>query len=222
LTSLHAGAALGLALPCSPENALVSLDGGTNQPPEGGTHMGEPKPQTKGREREAAAGTAAKLRALEQMTVGELAEKYREVFGEPTRTRNKEYLKKRIAWRIQELAEGGLTPRALELIERLAPAAPARWRQPVVRNGGATAPGVVAMKAPRDPRLPAVGTVLTREHGGVEHQVTVLDDGFEYQGERHRSLSAVARRITGTPWNGFLFFFGRANGTKDGAEERAR
>ena len=155
MTSRHAGAALGLALPCSPENALVSLDGGTNQPPEGGTHMGEPKPQTKRREREAAAGTAAKLRTLEQMTVGELAEKYREVFGEPTRTRNKEYLKKRIAWRIQELAEGGLTPRALELIERLAPEAPARWRQPVVRNGGPAAPAVVTMKAPRDPRLPA-------------------------------------------------------------------
>jgi hypothetical protein len=220
MTSLQAGAALGLALPCSPENALVSLDGGTNQPPEGGTNMGEPKPQTKRRERETAAGTAAKLRALEQMTVGDLAEKYREVFGEPTRTRNKEYLKKRIAWRIQELAEGGLTPRALDLIERLAPEAPARWRQPVARNGAA-AP-VVAMKAPRDPRLPAAGTVLTREHGGVKHQVTVLDDDFEYQGKRYRSLSAIARRITGTPWNGFLFFFGRANGTKDGAEERAR
>lgn len=221
MTSLAPSGALRVVLPCSPENALVSLDGGTNQPPHGGTNMGEPKPHEKRREREAAAGTGAQLRALEKMTVGELAEKYREVFGVPTRTRNKDYLRKRVAWRIQELAEGGLSLRALERIEQLAPEAPVRWRQPVVRNGNGAAPVVAVTKAPRDVRLPVAGTVLTRPHDGVDHRVMVLADGFEYKDKPYRSLSAIARLITGTPWNGFLFFFGRASGTKNGAEERA-
>ena len=163
----------------------------------------------------------SQLAALEAMNVGALAEKYRELYGEPTRTRNKEYLRKRLAWRIQELAEGGLSPRALERIEQLAPEAPVRWRQPVARNGNGTAPVVAMTKAPRDARLPAAGTVLTRQYDGVEHRVTVLADGFEYKDKPYQSLSAIARLITGTPWNGFLFFFGRASGTKNGAEERA-
>jgi hypothetical protein len=213
--------ALGLALPCSPENALVLLDGGSIQPPRGGAGVGHRKPQEKRREREAAANMATRLRALDQMTVGDLAEKYREVFGESTRKRNKQYLRKRIAWRIQELAEGGLSQRALERIEQLAPEAPVRWRQPVVRKDGAGGQAVPLATPARDPRLPPVGAVLTRQHDGVEHKVTVLVDGFGYQGERHRSLSKVARVITGTPWNGFLFFFGRAHGARGAAEERA-
>ncbi|MBI3184657.1 MAG: DUF2924 domain-containing protein [Myxococcales bacterium] len=172
-------------------------------------------------ERAAVASTALQLAALEKMSVGELAEKYREVFGEPTRTRNKEYLRKRIAWRIQELTEGGLSTRALKRIEQLAPEAPVRWRQPVARKDGAGGKVVPITRPARDPRLPPAGTVITRLHDGVEHKVTILDDGFEYGGERHRSLSKVARLITGTPWNGFLFFFGRANGTRPQAEEGA-
>jgi hypothetical protein len=64
--------------------------------------------------------------------------------------------------------------------------------------------------------------VVRRVHGTTEHSVTVLDDGFEYRGERYRSLSKIARVITGTPWNGYLFFFGRAKGTKSrpGADGR--
>jgi hypothetical protein len=63
----------------------------------------------------------------------------------------------------------------------------------------------------RDPRLPPPGAVLTRVHDGVEHKLIVLADGFEYRGERHRSLSKIVRIITGTPWNGFLFFFSRGS-----------
>jgi hypothetical protein len=148
------------------------------------------------------ADLGAQLAALDKLTVAELVEKYREVFGVPTRTRNKDYLRKRVAWRIQELAEGGLSERALARIEQLAPEAPVRWRTPVPPADAA------AIEAPpsRDPRLPPVGSVLHRTHGGVDHQVTVLDGGFEYQGERYASLSRVARVIAGTPWNGFLFF----------------
>jgi hypothetical protein len=149
------------------------------------------------------------------MTVGELAEKYREVFGVPTRTRNKEYLRKHVAWRIQEQNEGGLSARALERIEKLAPLAPARWQRQVTNSGdgGGT--------ADRDPRLPPVGTVLSRIYNGATHRVTILMDGFEYQGRHHRSLSQIAKLIAGTPWNGFTFFLGRASGRRNAGGGRA-
>lgn len=166
--------------------------------------MGRPSPQTNRRERSAAADLGAQLAALDKLTVAELVEKYREVYGVPTRTRNKDYLRKRVAWRIQELAEGGLSEKALARIEQLAPEAPARWRTPV--SAADAAPAIEAITPQRDPRLPPVGSILHRTHGGVDHQVTVLDDGFEYLGERYAFLSRVARAIAGTPWNGFLFF----------------
>jgi hypothetical protein len=58
---------------------------------------------------------------------------------------------------------------------------------------------------PRDPRLPPVGTVIHREHDGVVHEIRALKDGFEYQGRHYTSLSTIAREITGTSWNGFLW-----------------
>ncbi|MCA9632834.1 MAG: DUF2924 domain-containing protein [Myxococcales bacterium] len=154
----------------------------------------------------AVADIPQQLAALRNMTVAELRERYREVFGEPTRSRNKDWLRKKIAWRIQELAEGGLSERALARIEELADGAPLRRRSS--GNGAAEAPtaGATDQAASRDPRLPEPGTVLTRMHEGVEHTVTVLDDGFEYRGERYASLSKIAREISGTNWNGFLYF----------------
>jgi hypothetical protein len=191
---------LSVSLLNSPLRASMSDDG--IPPPKGDTDMGKTK--TLRAERKAAASTASQLVALKTMEVAELGEKYREVFGEPSRTRNKEYLRKRIAWRIQELAEGGLSPLALARIEQLAPQAPVRWRQPVARKesvGGQVVPLVT-----RDSRLPPAGTVITRVHKEKEHKVKVLADGFEYQGQRHRSLSKIARLITGTQWNGLAFF----------------
>ena len=165
-------------------------------------------PREKARaDRAAAASIADQLAALQKMTVGQLTEKYLEVFGVPTRTRNGPYLRKRIGWQIQALAEGGLSERALARIAELAPMAPVRWR-PTAPTGAPTAATVAtpAQPATRDPRLPPPGTVLVRVHRGIEHQVTVLDDGFEYQGQRYRTLTQLARLITGTPWNGFLFW----------------
>ncbi len=142
----------------------------------------------------------AQLAALEQMTVTELVAKYRELYGEPTRTRNKDHLRKRLAWRIQELAEGGLSEEAKRRVAELGVELPERWR----RKLADAVPQVE--RAPRDPRLPGAGSVLMRVHQGVEHRVTVMEDGFDYAGERFNTLSAVAKRITGTPWNGFTFF----------------
>jgi hypothetical protein len=157
------------------------------------------------KDRAAIAGLAAQLSGLEKKTVGELAAKYREVFGVPTRSRNKSYLRKKVGWRIQEVAEGGLSPRALARIEELAPLAPVRWRTPQP-SPAVAAVATSTTQIDRDPRLPPPGSVIVRVHAGVEHRVTVLDDGFEHNGERYPTLSQLARRITGTPWNGFLFF----------------
>ena len=111
------------------------------------------------------------LAALEQMNVGQLAEKYRELYGEPTRTRNKEYLRKRLAWRIQEQVEGGLSASALERIAQLGDDVPERWR---MRQAAQVQDlGTVQPTEPRDPRVPPVGTVLRRVFNGVAHEFTV-------------------------------------------------
>jgi hypothetical protein len=154
------------------------------------------------------ADMAAQIAALERMTTGELATRYAEIFGETTRSRNKSYLKKKVAYRIQEIAEGGLSARAKSRIEELAEDAPIRHRQRRVAEPASenAAPHGSNPGQGRDPRLPPVGEVLVKVHRGTEHQVLMLEDGFEYQGERYTSLSKIAKEITGTNWNGFLFF----------------
>jgi hypothetical protein len=177
--------------------------------------------------RRAIADIPMQLAALRAMTVGQLRERYREVFGEPTRSRNKDFLRKKVAWRIQELAEGGLSDHARTRIEELAAHVPVRWRS---SGNGAAQPAATTEPAEasapfvpgaRDPRLPEPGTVLVREHGGVEHRVTVLADGFEYGGQRYESLSKVARAISGTNWNGYLFFSLQRRTRKAAVEARA-
>ena len=153
----------------------------------------------------------SQLAELDTMNVGALAEKYRELYGEPTRSRNKDYLKKRLAWRIQELAEGGLSQGALARIHQLGDQLPERWRmrQGQADSAAATAtgepPAVLALE-PRDPRVPPVGTVLRRVFDGKAHEARVCAEGFEYEGRRYKSLSAIATEIAGTRWNGFIFF----------------
>jgi len=143
------------------------------------------------------------LAALSDMTVGDLAERYLALYGEPTRSRNKDYLRKRLSWRIQELAEGGLPAQAVQRIGELGDGIPERWRmRQAEKQQNQPPPAPVE----RDPRLPGVGGVLRRVYQGVPHEVTVAEDGFDYGGARFKTLSAVARHITGTAWNGFLFF----------------
>ncbi len=149
---------------------------------------------------EVATDIAGQLAELRELTVGGLCVRYREVFGEPTRSRNKDYLFKKIAWRIQELSEGGLSERALAKIEELGGDMPVRVR-PVRDPNALDLLSVSNTSDERDPRLPPAGTVLTRMYKGRVYEVTVLDDGFEYLGETHKSLSAIAGLITGTNWN---------------------
>ncbi|MCP3104207.1 DUF2924 domain-containing protein [Myxococcus sp. K15C18031901] len=160
--------------------------------------------------------------ALASMSVPELAAKYLEVYGEPTRSRNRDYLRKRLAYRIQELAEGGLSARAVARIAELGDKLPERWRMRQEAETRPSAPpppptpsdGRAAAADGRDARLPPQGTVLTRMYKGAQHRVTVREGGIEYEGRLHRSLSSVAKLITGTAWNGFTFF-----GLKDGGSK---
>lgn len=149
------------------------------------------------------------LSALERMTVDELREKHRILFGEENRSRHKDFLRKRIAWRIQALAEGGLSERARQRALELANDADLRIRMPASIPVAPETPNptvVVKFHDDRDARLPKPGTVLVREYRGQIVRVTVRERGFEYEGAIHRSLSAIAKAVTGTHWNGMLFF----------------
>lgn len=149
------------------------------------------------------------LAALDQMSVDALREKHRLVFGEENRSRHREYLKKRIAWRLQALAEGGLSDRARRRALEIANDADLRIRMPSAPELPPLAPErteVHAFHDGRDGRLPVPGTTIMRVYRGRTIKVTVLEGGFEYDGERFRSLSAVAKKVTGSHWNGMLFF----------------
>lgn len=145
---------------------------------------------------------------LKRMTVTELRSRYLEVFGEQTRSGNKDFLWKRIAWRIQALAEGDLTERARRRAEELANDADLRIRRPPDRpeppGESTTRPAPITFSD--DAGLPMPGTILTRQYKGQTIRVMVLNDGFEYLGEVYRSLSAIAEVVTGSHWSGNLFF----------------
>lgn len=165
---------------------------------------------------------AARIRALQDMTVPELREQYREVFGEETRSRHKEFLWRRIAWRMQANEEGDLSERALRRAAELANDADVRLLPPrEVRPQRGPAPAartrVHAFAGSGGGRLPMPGAVLVREYKGREVRVTVLDEGFEHEGKVHRSLSAVAKEVTGAHWNGFHFFGIARRGATAGA-----
>lgn len=151
------------------------------------------------------------LAELENLSVGQLQERYAQVYGEQARSRHRCYLIRRIAWRLQASAEGGLTERALQRAAELANDADVRVTPPrrgakTLTDGRPGGGGAVRVAVTTDPRLPPPGTAITRQYRDRTITVTVLADGFEYLGERYRSLSAVAKAITGSHVNGFRFF----------------
>lgn len=142
---------------------------------------------------------AVQIRRLHDMSVGELRERYCEVFGQESRSRNKDYLLKRVAWGIQARAAGGISERAKRRAAELADEIHVRVRAP---NAAPAAPS----ERERDPRLPPPGETITRDYKGSSHVVTVAEAGFLYEGRTYASLSAIAKRITGSHRNGFRFF----------------
>jgi Protein of unknown function (DUF2924) len=160
------------------------------------------------------------LAALRRLTPRELCARYAEAFGEQPSTKNRGWLLKRLAWRLQSLAEGDLSQRARQRAAELANDADLRTTSPrTARADSAPVQPAAAVapppRPPADSRLPAPGTVLTRKYKGALLQVRVLQNGFEYNGLAYKSLSAVARAITGAHCNGFLFFQGALTNNGD-------
>lgn len=133
----------------------------------------------------------AQLAALPGKTTAELKQLWKDLYDREPRSFNRDFLVKRLAYRIQELAHGGLSARAEAKLDRLIEEEEARLNGTLPKRRG---------------DRPIAGTRLVREWKGVEHTATVLIDGYEYQGRPYKSLSAIARAITGTRWNGRLFF----------------
>jgi hypothetical protein len=146
--------------------------------------------------------------AMQRLGAKQLRGRYAEVFGEATTANNKTWLIRRIAWRLQALAEGDLTERACRRAEELGNDADLRMNppRPKVADAPRAMDTATANVPPRDRRLPPVGSVLVRKYRGQTLQVRVLADGFEFEGDVHPSLSAVAKAITGSHCNGYLFF----------------
>ena len=133
----------------------------------------------------------ARVAALKTTPTPDLKQQWRALFGTEPPPFNRTYLQSRLAYRIQELAYGGLRPETRARLEAL---------------GEQLDGGNVVLRRVRADSRPLAGTRLVRERAGVEHVVTVLPDGFEWEGRPYRSLSAIARAITGTRWNGWTFF----------------
>jgi Protein of unknown function (DUF2924) len=132
-----------------------------------------------------------RLAALKTMPMPELKEQWRTLFSTEPPAFNRQYLVSRLSYRVQELHFGGLKPETVRKLQAL---------------GEELDGGNIAKRRVRHDQRPIVGTKLLRGWKGKEHVVCVLTDGYEWQGRPYRSLSAIARAITGTRWNGPLFF----------------
>jgi hypothetical protein len=139
-----------------------------------------PKPDVPGR-----------LAALKTATTPDLKQQWRELFAAEPPPYNRRFLESRLSYRVQELAYGGLKPETLARLEAL---------------GEQIDGKSLTLRRIRKDQRPITGTRLIREYQGVEYLVTVTRDGFDWQGRPYQSLSAIARAITGTRWNGWLFF----------------
>jgi hypothetical protein len=133
----------------------------------------------------------ARIAALKTMPAPELRRQWQQLFDTPPPRYNRRFLESRLAYRLQELAYGGLQPATVVRLEAL---------------GQQLDGGNIATRRRRADDRPIAGTKLIREYQGALHHVTVLQDGYEWQGRPYRSLSAIARAITGTRWNGLVFF----------------
>ena len=133
----------------------------------------------------------AQVAALKMTPTPDLKKQWRQLFETEPPPYNRRFLESRLAYRIQELAYGGLKPETIKRLEAL---------------GEQLDGGKIAVRRTRADERPIAGTRLIREWQGVEHTVTVLKDGYEWQGRPYKSLSAIARAITGTRWNGWVFF----------------
>ena len=150
------------------------------------------------------------IESLRRASMAALRGKYREVFQEETRSRHREHLFRRIAWRLQALAEGDLSERARRRAQEIACDADLRKVAPreFFTLGGeqVQTTRVDRNRRQQDNRLPLPGTLLSRDWKGRNILVEVLTKGFRYENRHYSSLSAIAVAVTGTRWNGLAFF----------------
>jgi hypothetical protein len=137
------------------------------------------------------ADVLGRLAALKTTPIADLKQQWRTLFGKEPPPFSKTFIQSRLAYRIQELAYGGLKPETVARLEAL---------------GEQLDGGNVTLRRIRHADRPIAGTRLIREYQGVQQTVTVTDAGYAWQGRPYKSLSAIARAITGTRWNGWTFF----------------
>jgi hypothetical protein len=147
------------------------------------------------------------MQTLKNATLLEIQKQYNELFNvAEAPCANKPYLIKKIAYRLQEMANGELSDEAkmqiIDLIEKYDPINNKALRPQVVSAGKS----VVSIPFMRDKRLPIPGTVIHKKYKGQDIHVKVLNKGFEYKDKYYRSLTAIAFELTGAHWNGFSFF----------------
>ena len=143
------------------------------------------------------ADVLGRLAALQVAPIATLKRQWLELFGKEAPPWNRAYITSRLAYRIQESAYGGLKPETRARLEAL---------------GEQLDGGNIVLRRIQANSRPLAGTRLLRQWQGVEHVVTVRRDDFEFEGRPYQSLSAIARHITGTRWNGWTFFGLRARG----------
>jgi hypothetical protein len=147
---------------------------------------------------------------LRRATLAGLREKYQELFQEETRSRHRGHLFRRIAWRLQALAEGDLPERARRRAQQIAQDGDLSMVGPrdflIVEGERVRSTHTSRSRRQQDSRLPLPGTLLTRQWRGRTLLVEVLTQGFRYENQHYSSLSAIAVAITGTRWNGLAFF----------------
>jgi hypothetical protein len=147
------------------------------------------------------------LDRLDGLSGPQIAALHRSLFGSAPLAGNTGHARRRIAWHLQADRGGGLPESARAHARSIARPATARFRSPARLAAHPNSSSVTSLLHPgHDSRLPMPGSLLSKIYRGRTHRVAVLDSGFEYDGRRFRSLSAVACAITGAKWNGFTFF----------------
>ena len=131
---------------------------------------------------------------LPNLSFDELKERWRALYGTEPPAYNKPFLIKRLAYRYQELAYGGLSDAAKERLEQIA------------KENGLDKMASLDRSAPKKKGMPVIGTRLVREWNGRRYEATVVKNGYEFEGIVFRSLTAITKEITGTHWNGPAFF----------------
>jgi hypothetical protein len=152
------------------------------------------------------AQVAIEIAGLQTLKTRALKARYRDLFGEDSRSSNQTHLVRRIAWRLQAIALGDLSERARVRAAELACDADLRLRPTAEVCQHLHRTDLPPIPCVSDSRIPPVGHTLTRQYRGRTVQVTIVSQGFEWNGRVYGSLSAVAWHATGTRWNGYAFF----------------